>query len=74
MGAKAEWFDYIERFGAAVICAIEDGADWQTQGQPEFVAGGPCACGASKVGWVTRRCYIEGESLPRLDILFVGWS
>lgn len=45
MRAKAKGLDDEERLCAAVVCAVEDGADGQTEGESEFVAGSSCACG-----------------------------
>ncbi len=45
MRTKAKGLDDEERLCAAVVCAVEDGADGQTEGESEFVAGSSCACG-----------------------------
>jgi hypothetical protein len=45
MRARAKWFYDKEGLCAAVVCAVEDGTDGQTEGKPEFVAGSSCACG-----------------------------
>lgn len=49
MRAKAKGLDDEERLCAAVVCAVEDGADGQTEGESEFVAGSSCACGHTHI-------------------------
>lgn len=44
MRATAIGFYDIERLCAAVVGAVEDGTDGQTEGKPEFVTRGPSTC------------------------------
>lgn len=44
MRATAIGFYDIERLCAAVVGAVEDGADGQTEGNPEFVTSSSCTC------------------------------
>jgi hypothetical protein len=40
MGTETKWSNQEDGLGTTVICAIEDSADWETESQTEFCAGG----------------------------------
>ena len=42
--SESKRLDNEERLGTAVISAVQDRADGQTEGHAEFVAGSSCAC------------------------------
>jgi hypothetical protein len=48
MRPRVKGFNDKERLCAAVICAVEDGTDGETEGKPEFVAGSSSTCDSTK--------------------------
>ncbi len=68
MRATAIGFYNIERLCAAVVGAVEDGTDGQTEGKPEFVASSSCTCDRRTKD--KEKVEHGGvKNVPRLDIL-----
>lgn len=69
MRARAEGFYDKEGFCAAVVCAVEDGTDRQTEGESEFIARSSRACVQRNED--KKKVERGGVNVPRLDIVLV---
>jgi hypothetical protein len=73
-GTETEGFNYVERLGATVVGAIDDGTDGQTESQTEFCARGSSTLigQANEVRAVRREIFFETVVMMRERDFFEG--
>jgi len=70
MGTETERLDEEERLGAAVVSAVEDGADGKTEGHSEF-----CARGSSTyISHITTQRIVEISLCRQIAIVAKSWD